>query len=415
MRIAMLTNNYKPFVGGVPISIERLADGLRMLGHVVYIFAPSYENEEEEEFVIRYKVRQKMTAGGTVVPKLFDLEIERKFRELNFDLIHVHHPMMMGYTALYLSRRYGIPLVFTYHTRYEQYLHYLKIYKALLQRSGTERNRLLKRFEEAVLECGSKKIVPFHNRVFTNACDLVFAPTPMMKDYLTGHGTRAPIAVLPTGLKSECFESEEERSRELRNRYLGDRQYLLCSVSRLEKEKNLEFLLKGMQALKTKMKNCFRLLLIGGGKEEENLKRLARELDLTEDVVFTGCIPQSEIMDYYRASDLFVFASKSETQGIVLLEAMAARLPVVALRASGTADVVQDGVNGFMTQEDTQVFADTISDVLESEELRMRLKSGAYAQAQKYREINIAGAAEKYYESICFNRRRKAAVAYKIG
>ena len=116
MRIAMLTNNYKPFVGGVPISIERLADGLRMLGHVVYIFAPSYENEEEEEFVIRYKVRQKMTAGGTVVPKLFDLEIERKFRELNFDLIHVHHPMMMGYTALYLSRRYGIPLVFTYHT-----------------------------------------------------------------------------------------------------------------------------------------------------------------------------------------------------------------------------------------------------------------------------------------------------------
>ncbi len=412
MRIAMLTNNYKPFVGGVPISIERLAAGLRMLGHVVYIFAPSYEQEEEEEYVIRYRVHQKRTAGGTMIPKLFDLGIEKRFRELNFDVIHVHHPMMMGYEALYLSRRYGIPLVFTYHTRYEQYLHYLKIYKALQERSDRERNRLLKRLEEELLECGSDRIVPFHNRIFTNACDLVFAPTPMMKDYLIEHGTRVPIAVLPTGLRSECFGPGNGGSVEIRHRYLKERTYLLCTVSRLEKEKNLEFLLRALRELKARGTVSFRLMMIGGGKEEENLKRLAEELGLKEDVVFTGCIPQSEIMEYYRASDLFVFASKSETQGIVLLEAMAAGLPVVAVRASGTSDVVVDGVNGYLTREEEADFADAVSAVLGSSDLRARFQAGACAQAEKYREIHIAGAAEKYYESICFNRRRKTAVAY---
>ncbi|HPU64127.1 MAG TPA: glycosyltransferase, partial [Mobilitalea sp.] len=128
MRIAMLTNNYKPFVGGVPISIERLAQGLRNLGHEVYIFAPSYEGQEEEPYVIRYKSRKKKLKGEFVIPDIWDKTIEEKFAVIPFDIIHVHHPMLMGYIAQYLHKKYDIPIVFTYHTRYEQYLHYLKPY-----------------------------------------------------------------------------------------------------------------------------------------------------------------------------------------------------------------------------------------------------------------------------------------------
>ena len=134
MRIAMLTNNYKPFVGGVPISIERLSKSLRSLGHEVYIFAPTYDNQCDEEFVIRYKSLKGKISGGVVLPNIFDIEIEKKFKALKFDVIHVHHPMLLGNIAQYLGRKYNIPVIYTYHTRYEEYLHFLKPFELLESR-----------------------------------------------------------------------------------------------------------------------------------------------------------------------------------------------------------------------------------------------------------------------------------------
>ena len=125
MKIAMMTNNYKPFVAGVPVSVERLTQGLREQGHQVVVFAPSYDGQQEERDVVRYRSFLRGVAGGVSIPNSLDPEIERKFREGDFDLIHVHHPMMIGDTARYLSWKYHVPLVFTYHTRYEQYLHYV--------------------------------------------------------------------------------------------------------------------------------------------------------------------------------------------------------------------------------------------------------------------------------------------------
>ena len=119
----MMTNNYKPYVAGVPISVERLTEGLRRRGHQVVVFAPSYDDQEEEADVVRYRSLLRGVACGFSVPDSLDPKIERSFRDGNFDVIHVHHPMLIGRTARYLSRKYQIPLVFTYHTRYEQYLH----------------------------------------------------------------------------------------------------------------------------------------------------------------------------------------------------------------------------------------------------------------------------------------------------
>ena len=125
-----MTNNYRPMTGGVPISIERLAKGLMEQGHQVTVFAPSYpdwkgeEGAFSEETVFRYHTLLQHFIGGIVLPDPMDLRIEREFQKKNFDIIHVHHPMLIGKTACYLSRKYQIPLFFTYHTRYEQYLKY---------------------------------------------------------------------------------------------------------------------------------------------------------------------------------------------------------------------------------------------------------------------------------------------------
>lgn len=216
MKIAMMTNNYKPFVAGVPISIERLAKGLRGQGHQVVVFAPDYDGQNWEPDVVRYGALLRGVAGGASVPNSLDFEIERRFKEGNFDVIHVHHPMMIGRTASYLSWKYHVPLVFTYHTRYEQYLHYIGM-------------------------SGLKKVVPAYVRGYTKHCDMVIAPTPLMKDYLDKIRTGAEVRVLPTGIPEESFYPDREKAGQIRKNLLGDKKYLFCTVARLAKEKNLDF------------------------------------------------------------------------------------------------------------------------------------------------------------------------------
>lgn len=216
MKIAMMTNNYKPYIAGVPISVERLSEGLRANGHEVIVFAPDYEGQEEDEHIVRYKAFIKGVLNGFSVPNSLDPDIEKRFREGQFDVIHVHHPMLIGRTALYLSKKYHVPLCFTYHTRYEQYLHYI----------GAE---------------FLQKAVPDYVNRYANRCDLVFAPTPSMQAWLEKIGIRSGTAVLPTGLTKESFMAEEEEAAYLRDVLLGGRKYLFCTVARLAREKNLDF------------------------------------------------------------------------------------------------------------------------------------------------------------------------------
>ena len=339
MKIAMMTNNYKPFVAGVPISIERLAGSLRALGHEVVVFAPSYAGQEPEEDVVRYKALIKGVAGGFSVPDSLDLEIERRFKEGNFDVIHVHHPMMIGSTARYLSWKYHVPMVFTYHTRYEQYLHYIGL------------SRL-------------KRIMPAYIRSYTKHCDMVIAPTPVMKDYLEQIQPGADVRVLPTGLLDESFFPDGGRADLLRKELAGNKKYLFCTVARLAKEKNLGFLFQSMKIRKDICGSDFKLALIGDGPERATLERKAEKMGIGEEIVFVGKVPNGEIKNYCHAADLFLFSSLSETQGIVLLESMAAGTPVLAVRGTGTQDVVVNGRNGYMTEVSEIEFAEKLMDIL---------------------------------------------------
>lgn len=377
----MMTNNYKPFIGGVPISVERLAKGLREKGHQVVIFAPWYEEQTPEEDVMRYRVLFRRRSDGFSVPDSLDPQIEREFREGDFDLIHVHHPMMIGDTARYLSWKYHVPLVFTYHTRYEQYLHYLGL-------------------------SAFKGLMPFYIRNCTKNCDMVFAPTPMMRDYLEETGVKSRVRVLPTGLLEDSFHPDRERALRLRRELAGEKEYLFCTIARLAKEKNLEFLLESMRRLKERLGSRFRLALIGEGPKKQELEKLAGKLGIEDEMIFVGKVPNREIKNYCRAADAFLFTSLSETQGIVLLESMAAGTPVIAVRATGTQDVVVNRENGYMTDVSEEEFACKLMDILEKKEINL-LRQGALKTARRYSCERIAAeAAGAYRQAVC-NRREK--------
>ena len=381
MKIAMMTNSYKPFVAGVPVSVERLTEGLRRIGHEVVVFAPSYDTQEEEQDVVRYGSLLRNVAGGFSVPNSLDPIIEERFREEDFDVIHVHHPMMMGETARYLSKRYEVPLVFTYHTRYEQYLHYVGL-------------------------SGFGRLMPSYIRHCTTPCDLVIAPTPLMKEYLEEISVKPPVSVLPTGLPMDSFLPDEEKAAQIRRMYLRGRKHLFVSVSRLAKEKNVEFLIRSVKLIKERRGSDFKLLLVGDGPEIKHLQRLAEELGVQEEIVFVGAVPNEEIRNYCHAADLFLFASQSETQGIVLIESMAAGTPVLAVRATGTEDVVICGENGYMTNVSEIEFSEKLMDILEKKELQI-LTEGAKKTAENYRSDLIAAKAEKIYMEAIRRRARK--------
>lgn len=401
MRIAMLTNNYKPFIGGVPISIERLANGLRKQGHEVYIFAPSYENQVEEEFVIRCKVmKKKISNGKIVVPNMFDSKVEKIFKELNVDIIHVHHPILMGNVGLHLGKKYNIPVAFTYHTRYEQYLHHLKIYREFEDIIKSEDNVAVTKIGAKILDFTHNNLIPGYVKFFSNKCDLVFAPTKLIKEYLIDTDVVTRIEVMPTGIEESYFCEKNIESQIIRERYIGSKKYLFCTVSRLSKEKNIEFIIDGLQLLKDKKGDCFNMIIIGDGPSRQELEERVRENGLENNVTFIDSVDNSKIGNYYRACDMFLFASQSETQGIVLLEAMAAKNPVVAINASGVCDIVRNGYNGYMTTSDVCEWVEKICYVMEEEKHRNTLRLNAYNTAREYLNSNIAQIAEYNYSKL---------------
>lgn len=402
MKIAMLTNNYKPFVGGVPISVERLAKELRKQGHKVTVFAPDYGfdpryGQVEEDDVIRFQVTRQKMENGMVYPKLVSREIWKGFKEHEFDCIHVHQPMFVGTQALYLGRKYQIPVIYTYHTRYEDYLHYIPFFRE--EQAGMWRKKLIWFAKETV--------IPGYMKWFTNKCDLIFAPTPGMQNRIRENGTEVSMAVLPTGLDDSFYIEDEEKTKTIRRQYLGEEKngHLFCSVSRLEEEKNPIFLLNGIRCLKEKLPFSFRVLLLGEGSMRKELEVLAEQMGLSDTVVFLGNISNEDVKQYLYASELFLFASKSETQGIVLEEAMAAGNPIVAVRASGVEDVVKNGINGYMTEEDVEIWSDKAAELIQSPDYR-QVCMEVRKTAESYRASRLAAHAETLYRQ-CMERKEE--------
>ncbi|MFW6269150.1 MAG: glycosyltransferase [Bacillota bacterium] len=385
LKIAMFTNNYFPTIGGVSISIARLAKGLRKLGHEVYIFAPQYPDyEDKNDSIIRCKLLYYSEKEGMGIPvtNIFSKEINNKFQDLDIDIVHSHHPFWLGKKGILLAHKNNLPAVFTYHTRLEKYAHYLPEFL------------FLQKFFE-------KRFSHFMIKRFSNKCEAIFTPTESTKNYLHNVGVKKPIKILPTGIDLQNYQVEQKKLTRLRKKYVDNDEIMLITVSRLSKEKNLFFLMKGIKQIKNKYGDKFRFLIIGDGPEKNNLKEFIDENDLKDNVKLLGEINYKKISKYYLIADIFVFASTTETQGLVLLEAMAGKNPVVAVRSSGTCDIVENEVNGYITDEDIDKWASKVLTLMKDRELRQKFSEKAITTANKYSLKNMAQEAEKVYLYLC--------------
>lgn len=381
LRVAHFTNNYLPFVGGVPISIERLRRGLRKLRHEVLVVAPRYERQEQEEGVFRVPaLLQFGTTGEFRLANLWFPRIRRRLDAFGPDLVHVHHPFWLGGLGLRLARRRRLPVIYTYHTRLEHYAHFVPL-PGLLFRNLIS-HYLIKRF--------------------ANRCDGVIVPTYSAEEYLRVIGVTTPILVQPSGVDYGQFGPvSDEEVADLRRQLglLGKR--VLVSVSRLSREKNIDFLIDAIHELKRTTQIPFRFLMIGEGAERARVQARVSELGLEDTFILVGRVSPERVSVYYRLSDAFLFASQSETQGMVILEAMAAGLPVVAVRSSGIDDVIQDGVNGYKTiPEHADHWCARVRELLADENLCNRLGDNARQYARAFDIEPVAQEVGEFYAEI---------------
>jgi len=310
-------------------------------------------------------------------------KIEKEFARYHFDLVHVNHPFMMGRKGAALGKKYGIPIIFTYHTRIDQYAENIPFLKLIFK------NIL------------SHRMV----RKFAQKCNGIIAPTKSAKEYLENIGVSRQKVVLPTGVDfGEYSPLNVELKHEIQARYAPNGEILLCSASRLAIEKNIGFLIKGLQRVKETTNVAFRCIMLGDGPEKENIRQLIEECGLIHEVILAGRINPTEMATYFQTADIFVFSSLSETQGMVLLEAMAGGCPAVCVRSSGTDDVVRDGYNGFKTIEDPDLWAEKVVFLLENPEQLKEMSSNAQALAQNFSEEKIAERVEAFYKKSIIER-----------
>lgn len=322
MKILMMTNTYTPLVGGLERSIKSFTQAYRKRGHRVVIVAPVFKDmPKRERDVIR--VPAISNVGGSPfsmrlpIPGFLSAALQR----VKPDLVHAHHPFLMGDTALRAAADLQVPLVFTHHTLFEQYTHYLPV-----------RGKAVERFMSE-LATG-----------YANLCDRVFAPSQSVAELLRARGVSVPVDVVPTGVDVRRF-ARGRRHRFRRQAGVPEQAFVIGHLGRLSPEKNLHFLTRAVIAfLRAEPRAWF--VMIGQGPSQPMVERRCRAAGVGERVRCVGECHGPELADAYHAMDVFAFASKSETQGLVLVEAMAAGVPVVALDAPGVREVMQDARNG---------------------------------------------------------------------
>ncbi|MBB3139209.1 glycosyltransferase [Halomonas organivorans] len=362
MNVLMFTNTYLPIVGGVSESVQRLKRQLQAAGHNVLVVAPRLEGQPDfEADVVRVAAVQHFNGSDFSLPVPIPGQLYDAIEAFEPDLVHAHHPFLLGDTAARAAETYGLPLVFTHHTLYEHYTHYVPGDSPRMQR-----------FAVALAT------------QYTWLCDAVIAPSESIRDLLLARDGNPEIRVVPSGVDTARF-AEGDGVACRRRLGVPDDAYVIGHVGRLAREKNLVFLAEGVcRALAERPEAHF--LVVGDGDAAEGMAAISREWEVAERIHFTGRLQGQALIEAYHAMDVFAFASHSETQGMVVAEAMAAGLPVVAVRAPGVVEVVADGENGrLLADDDAEAMASALAELADPE-CRKPLHHGALATAADYDE-----------------------------
>lgn len=368
MHIAHYTNTYRPVVSGVVRSVDAFRKALTEAGHNVFVFSQDSSGfVDEEPFIFRYPAIELPFHNNFPVIIPVSPFIDRVLPILKLDVIHTHHPFLLGQTAAEKAQELDLPFVFTFHTRYRDYSHYISLNQAMVKEAI---DRLL--------------------GTFMQQCHHIIVPSQSIKEMLAElYGVTEQVTVLPTGLDLAPYRSADGTA--VRKRAGWGQEKVLISAGRLAKEKNWDTLIKAAAEVMGEIPDV-RLVILGEGDERKELEKLVKQLGLSGKVDLPGVVPFEEVPNYLAAADLFCFASVSETQGLVTMEAMAVGLPVVAVEASGTSDVVEDGKDGILTADDPHELAQTIIRVLREDDLRHALKTAAL---QRVESFNIKRQAEE--------------------
>lgn len=367
MNIAMFTDSYTPYISGVVRSIQRFSRGLTALGHNVYIFAPQYskkqmanDSEQDGIKVFRFHSFPAPTCPSYALPIPISLKADRLIRTLNIDIIHTHSPFITGQLGAILARRNRIPLVFTHHTLYQEYSHYLPGPQKL-----------------------TKQMITSYLKRYFRHCHHIIAPTELVKDYILDlyHITN-PITIVPTGIDLSQYEMADPDW--LRHKYqIPKHQRIILYVGRLSVEKSPRLILEAFLQLNKSIADLH-LVFVGDGPEKVNLVKMAKAHGLEKQVTFTGAVDAKEVVHCYSGAELFLFSSTTETQGLVMIEAMAGGVPVVAVNATGSSESVIDGYNGFLTENSTEALVEKAELILTNRTLWQELRENALKTAQLY-------------------------------
>ncbi len=372
MRILMISDVYYPRINGVSTSIHSFRNYLSQAGHEVILLAPEYNNRtaDDPDDIIRipslpviFDPEDRFMRAGKIrklVPRL---------KQYNFDIIHIQTPFVAHYLGLHLARELGIACIETYHTFFEEYLYH---YIPLVPRSWLR--TLARNF--STRQC---------NRV-----DHIIVPSTAMQQTLMDYGVKTEMTILPTGLEQQAFQTGDgERFRRQYN-IPPDRPVLL-NVSRIAHEKNIDFLIRMLTHVWQEIPNVL-LIITGDGSAKKHLQRLSKKLGLEDNIMFIGYLDrEKELSDCYCGSDIFIFSSRTETQGLVLLEAMALGVPVISTAIMGTRDILQDNPGAIIADEDEVKFACKVKRLLSNDMQRKELGQQARLAAQQWSAEIMSG------------------------
>lgn len=380
MKILFISDVYFPRVNGVSTSIQTFRHALRELGHTVHLIAPDYQLASPDETdILRIPARRvPLDPEDRLMSYRQVMRHLQQFRAENYDLIHIQTPFVAHYLGTRLSKRLGIPCVETYHTFFEEYLHH---YVPLVPKRWMQ--SIAKRF----------------SRHQGNSLNGMVVPSRPMREVLKNYGITTPTKVIPTGLEAESFVLGDRDAFRLKHAIPAERPVLLF-LGRVAHEKNIGFLLKVVSEVKKSLPEIL-LVIAGEGPAQKSLAEEVSKLELTSHVQFIGYLDRlTELNSCYRAADLFVFASRTETQGLVLLEAMAQGTAVVSTAELGTRDVLIEGEGVWIAREDEVEFSNKIICLIKEHDTRHNLGKTGREYAQNWSASRQAESMLTFYHSV---------------
>ena len=379
MNIGIFTDTYYPHVNGVATSIRMLEKQLQNRGHKVFIFTTSNPMmKESNPHVFRLPSMPFVFLPTYRVAFFYSPKLLLQMRKFNLDVIHTQTEFSIGIFGKIVSRFLKIPMVHTYHTMYEDYVHYIA------------KGHLI-----------SRKMAQRFSRIFCNRANVVIAPTFKTKNSLLEYGVVKPIEIVPTGIPLEKFYDDipSEKINTLKNNLgLSQNDFVILFLGRVAKEKSIDVLISQMPQILARIPNA-KLLIVGGGPYFDVLKNLVASLKVESSVIFAGEVPWDNINLYYKLADVFATASTSETQGITYIEAMASKIPVVAKNDESIRDLIEHKKTGYVFDEPNQL-PNIIANIKNNPDEKFQVVSSARDKIKNLSAEKFADSVEQIYSHV---------------